>query len=148
MSQKLMWAVCVAVSIAASGHIATAQTRVIGGGLHLPPPGPVEDARGTSEVIPVVPLPRNFGAVHPPKTPIILPVGYGTPNLLVRPWYLAPYRYYSYYRPWYTFGYYGPIYHRYHYSPSWGYPPLPFYAPPYLSPAGYGPPDYSGCYYW
>lgn len=95
-------------------------------------------------------LPRNFGALPGTATrvvPVSLHAGY-TPNYLLRPWYLTPYRHYSYYRPWYTYGYYGPAFYRpYHYSPSWGYRPLPWYAPPYLSPAAYGP-DYSDCYYW
>jgi hypothetical protein len=87
-------------------------------------------------------LPRNFGAVDPPGT-VVLPVGYygPPPNYLVRPWYMTPYRNYSYYRPWYTYGSYGPTYYRYHYAPSWGYRPLPYYAPPYLSPGAYAPPD-------
>jgi hypothetical protein len=94
-------------------------------------------------------LPRNFDPVFPiTKTPVLPVTNYGPPNFLVRPWYVAPYRYYSYYRPWYTYGYYGPSYYRYHYAPSWGYAPLPYYAPPYLSPGAYGPPDYGALYHW
>jgi hypothetical protein len=139
--------ICLTFSVASASflHDARAQTRVLGSEL-LPP---ASQGATLQPLLLESDLPRNFGAIHPPKTPLILPVGnFGAPNFLTRPWYVAPYRYYSYYRPWYTFGYYGPRYYPYHYAPSWGYPPLPFYAPPYLSPAAYGPRDYSGCYYW
>src|SRR5687767_5357997 len=74
-------------------------------------------------------LPRNFGAVYPPEP--VQPVGRygGPPNYLLRPWYAAPHRNYSYYRPWYSYGSYGPINYRYHYAPSWGAAPGPWYAP-------------------
>lgn len=88
-------------------------------------------------------LPRNFGAVDPPGTFVVQPVSLNgpPPDYLVRPWYATPYRNYAYYRPWYTYGYYGPTYYRYHYAPSWGYRPLPYYAPPYLSPGAYVAPE-------
>ena len=108
---------------------------------------PTQQVLGSVTLLPPVAegaccLPRNFGAVVPPET-IVQPVSWygGPPNYLARPWYATPYRNYAYYRPWYTYGSYGPIHYRYHYAPSWGYAPGPYYAPPYLSPGAYGPPD-------
>jgi hypothetical protein len=93
-------------------------------------------------------LPRNFDAVYPrgelAKDAV---AAVASPYGLTRPWYLAPYRYYSYYRPWYTYGYYGPTYYRYHYAPSWGYR-QPWYGPQYLNPDAIAPPAEERLYHW
>ena len=58
---------------------------------------------------PACALPRNFDAVYrPSELAIDQLAAVAAPNYLARPWYLTPYRHYSYYRPWYTYGYYGP----------------------------------------
>jgi hypothetical protein len=85
-------------------------------------------------------LPRNFDVVYPHgDLEVDAIAAHVAPYSVVRPWYLAPYRNYSYYRPWYTYGAYGPIWHRYHYSPSWGYR-QPWYGPHYLNPDAIAPP--------
>ena len=65
---------------------------------------------------------------------------------VARPWYLSPYRNYSYYRPWYTYGY-GPRGYPYHYSPSWGYR-QPWYGPQYLNPDAIAPSPGGQLYHW
>jgi hypothetical protein len=83
--------------------------------------------------------PRNFDAVYPRGDLEVDAVAARlAPHSLTRPWYLSPYRNYSYYRPWYTYGHYGPTWHRYHYSPSWGYQ-QPWYGPQYLNPDAIAP---------
>ena len=93
-------------------------------------------------------LPRNFGPLYPagPLTTDALATVVAS-NSLIRPWYLAPYRYYSYYRPWYTYGYYGPTFYPYHYAPSWGYR-QPWYGPHYLNPGAIAPPPDERLYHW
>jgi hypothetical protein len=108
----------------------------------------VGDPSGVPAFHPEPPLRRNFDAVYPPGQLATDAVAAATaPHYVPRPWYLAPYRYYSYYRPWYTYGYYGPAYYRYHYAPSWGYV-QPWYGPHYLNPGAIAPPPDERLYHW
>ena len=103
-----------------------------------------------AEAIPPDCAPRNFDAVYPRGDLEADAVAARLmPHSVVRPWYLSPYRNYSYYRPWYTYGYYGPTAYRYHYSPSWGYQ-QPWYGPHYLNPGAIAPPAAAGdqLYHW
>jgi hypothetical protein len=87
--------------------------------------------------------PRNYGAVHSvePSTSLYGPYR-------PRPWYLAPYRYYSYYSPWYAlpsryYGYYRPWYT---YAPAHDfYADPPIYQPEWLPPSPNPQEEY---YYW
>ena len=92
-------------------------------------------------------LPRNFDSVYPRKDlQDDALAAYLAAGEVARPWYLSPYRNYSYYRPWYTYGY-GPRGYPYHYSPSWGYR-QPWYGPQYLNPDAIAPSAGGQLYHW
>jgi hypothetical protein len=108
-------------------------------------------ATASAGEVPIYPYPleRNFDAVYRPGELAVdaIAAAVQPDYYLARPWYLSPYRNYSYYRPWYTYGYYGPTWYRYHYAPSWGYR-QPWYGPHYLNPGAIAPPPGDQLYHW
>jgi hypothetical protein len=93
--------------------------------------------------------PRHFGPVATASAGAALYHPYAA-----RPWYLTPYRLYSYYRPWYSLPsrYYN--YHRpwYTFSPAYDlYANPQLYADPHLQPCEVLPPRFfvdEEHYYW